>query len=294
MFNLFDWLNFSDNKNNAIHYIEVGDIISSRYKIEGRISSYRQQLDTDPYLAIDLKSLERNKVVLTLLELPTVNKKIQREARSFFKQEAERLISLSDKIDVIPKFLDFFEEDECFYVVTEYVECTTVSQELSSHQSSEAETFILIKDILMSLQALHYNNIVHQKITPHHIIRQSSDSRLLFTYFGNLKKIREMKMPEKIMGQVFIMRSPYLSPELCTNQAYFSSDIYSVGVIGIKKITGKLLFDIGIDPTTEKVLWRDYCHCSDRFASVLDKTIEHNVKNRYQHIREIMDDIKYI
>jgi serine/threonine protein kinase, bacterial len=294
IFNLFDWLDFSGNKNNDIHYLRVGDVILNRYKIESQISSYRQQLYTDPYLAVDLKSPERNKVILTLLELPTANKKIQREAHSFFKQEAERLISLNDKIDVIPTFIDFFEEDKCFYVVAKYVKSTTIDRELSSHQSSEAEAFILIKDILMSLQTLHCNNIVHQKITPHHIIRQSSNGRLLFTYFGDLKKIREMKAHEKIMGNVFFRRDPYLSPEICTKKAYFSSDIYSLGVIGIKKITGKLLCDIEIDPATGKVLWRDYCHCSDSFASILDKMIERNIKNRYQHICEIMDDLKYI
>lgn len=296
MFNLFDWLDYSINKNKEkdIHCLKQGDIISNRYKIENRLSSYRQQLDTDPYLAIDLKSPEYKKVVLTLLELPTVNRKIQKEASSFFKQEREKLIRLGEKINVVPKFIDFFEEDECLYVVTKYIKSTTIYQELSSHQSSEAESVTLIKELLMCLKVLHHNDIIHQKITSHHIIRQSKDGRLLFTYFGDLKKIREMKRPEKTMGNVTIIRSPYLSPELSENQAYFSSDIYSVGVIGIKKITGKLLRDIEINPFTGKILWRDYCQCSDRLAFILDKTIEYNIKNRYQYICEIIEDLKYV
>jgi serine/threonine protein kinase len=295
MFNLFDWLDYSINKNKEkdIHGLKPGSIISNKYKIEDRLSSYRQQLGTDPYLAIDLKSPEHKKVVLTLLELPTINRKIQKEASSFFKQETEKLIRLGEKIDVVPKFIDFIEGDECFYVATEYIKSTVLSQELSRHQSSEAESVILIKEILMSLQVLHHNNVIHQKITPHHIIRQSKDGKLLFTYFGGLKKIREMNRPEKIMGNPYIVRSPYLSPELCENQAYFSSDIYTIGVIGIKKITGKGLSDIGVNPSNGKTLWRDHCQCSNRFAFVLDKMIERNVKNRYQHIHEIMEDIKY-
>jgi serine/threonine protein kinase len=296
MFNLFDWLDYSINKNKEkdIHCLKQGDIISNRYKIEDRLSSYRQQLDTDPYLAIDLKSPEHKKVVLTLLELPTVNRKIQKEARSFFNQETEKLIRLGKKIDVVPTFIDFFEEGECFYVATEHVESTALSQELSRHQSSEAESVVLIEEILISLQVLHHNNIVHQKITPDRIIRHSKEDRLLFTYFGNLKKIREMNQPAKIMGNVTIVRSPYLSPVIYGDQAYFSSDIYSVGVIGIKKITGKLLREIEFSPSTGKCLWRDYCQCSDRFAFILDKTIEYNIKNRYQHIREIIEDLKYV
>lgn len=295
MFNLFDWLDYYINKNKDkdIHCLKQGDIIFNRYKIEDRLSSYRQQLYTDPYLAIDLKSPEHRKVVLTRLELPTINRKIQKEARSFFNQETEKLIRLGNKIDVIPTFIIFFEEDKCFYVATEYVENTALSQELSSHQSSEAESVILIKEILMSLQVLHYNNIIHQKITPHHIIRQSNDGRLLFTYFGDLKKIREMEPPKTVMGNTTILRRPY-SSELHANQAYFSSDIYSVGVIGIKKITGKLLRDIEINPSTGKILWRDYCQCSDRLAFILDKTIEYNIKNRYQYICEIIEDLKYV
>jgi hypothetical protein len=27
---------------------------------------------------------------------------------------------------------------------------------------------------------------------------------------------------------------------------------------------------------------------------ILDKTIEYNIKNRYQHIREIIEDLKYV
>lgn len=295
MFNLFDWIDYSINKNKEkeIHCLKQGDIISNRYKIENRLSSYQQQLDTDPYLAIDLKSPEHKKVVITLLELPTINRKIQKEASSFFKQETDKLIRLSEKIDVVPKFIDFLEGEECFYVATEYIESTALSQELSRHQSSEAESVILIKEILMSLQILHHNNVIHQKITPHHIIRQSKDGKLLFTYFGDLKKIREMNRSEKTMGNPHIVRSPYLSPDLYANQACFSSDIYTIGVIGIKKITGQGLFDIGVNHSNGKTLWRDHCQCSNRFAFVLDKMIEHDVKNRYQHICEIMEDIKH-
>ena len=91
-------------------------------------------------------------------------------AQKLFKREADTLLQLQE-VYQIPKFIDYFEESGCNYIVEEYIEGYAV-EDLISHHWNVANIAIFLWDILSILQLLHNKNIVHRDIKPSNLIQK--------------------------------------------------------------------------------------------------------------------------
>ena len=106
-----------------------------------------------------------------------------------FNQEAEILQKLGEH-DRIPRLLAYFEEENEFYLVQEYIKGQTLETELISERPvTEEQVIIILQELLEILQFVHDRNVIHRDIKPANIIRRERDRKLVLIDFGAVKRI---------------------------------------------------------------------------------------------------------
>lgn len=262
--------------------IEVsGKTIDNRYKIVKVLGSGGF---SETYTAEDIRRPGNPLCVVKLLR-PINNQPGQLEvARRLFASEGQTLERLGHHPQ-IPQLLAFFEEDEEFYLVQEYIAGNTLSQELSPRQRlSERATIELINELLEILAFVHDHGVIHRDIKPSNIIRRHIDKKLFLIDFGAVKQVssEQSEQPEQTAFTIGIGTKGYAPPEQCFGRPYFSSDIYAMGMIAIKSLTGISPHDLKRDENG-KLQWQEYAPgISQEFASILNKMVHENYQNRYE------------
>ncbi len=100
-------------------------------------------------------------------------------ARRLFKQEAEILEKLGQHAQ-IPRLLAYFEENQEFYLVQEFIEGHPLSTELPrGYCWSESKVIQMLQDVLQTLEFVHSFGVIHRDIKPNNLIRRKKDSRVV-------------------------------------------------------------------------------------------------------------------
>jgi serine/threonine-protein kinase len=213
-------------------------------------------------------------------------------ARDLFKREAKTLGKIGNHPQV-PRLLDYFEANQEFYLVQEYISGSTLQQEVKrSGPFSEAGVKQFLSEVLPMLQYIHSNQVIHRDIKPANLIRRTQDKKLVLIDFGAVKdKVNPVQAgaSEQTALTAYAIGTPgYAPPEQMAMRPVYASDIYALGVTCIYLLTGKSPKDLDYDPTTGEMVWEDHVHISDHFASVLKKMLEVSVRHRYQNAGEVL------
>lgn len=214
-------------------------------------------------------------------------------ARELFEREARTLGRIGNHPQV-PRLLDYFEDNQQFYLVQEYISGATVQQEIKRNgPMSEAGARQFLSEILPLLQYIHSNQVIHRDIKPANLIRREQDRKLVLIDFGAVKtQVNPMaaaNTSEQTALTNFAIGTPgFAPPEQMAMRPVYASDIYAVGVTCIYLLTTKSPKDIDTDPKTGEMMWRRYVHVSEPFAEVLRKMLEASVRHRYQSATEIL------
>ena len=205
-------------------------------------------------------------------------------AQKLFKREADTLLQLQE-VYQIPKFIDYFEESGCNYIVEEYIEGYAV-EDLISHHWNVANIAIFLWDILSILQLLHNKNIVHRDIKPSNLIQKKKDNKFIIIDFGAVKEIKQGdRKPETC-----IYHQGYAPPEQIQGMPRLNSDIYALGMTAIQLLTkeppGEVVREEGdlvISAESEIApLW---------LVDILNKMVRTDFKKRYQSVEEVLKDL---
>ncbi len=219
------------------------------------------------------------------------------KAAELFHQEAMRLDELGQHPQ-IPDLLAHFEQDGFSYLVQEFIEGLTLSQELASKRSfNETEIRQLLNDLLPVLQFVHSQQVIHRDIKPANIIRRSlplqkgSQGGIVLVDFGASKVATKAALQQT---GTTIGSPEYVAPEQARGWAVFASDIYSLGVTCIHLLTGLSPFNL-YDIQQDRWVWRQFLKrpVSDALGKILDKTIESALNRRYQSATEVLRDLNY-
>jgi serine/threonine-protein kinase len=216
---------------------------------------------------------------------------IMQMARELFEREAKTLGKIGNHPQ-IPRLLDYFEEQEQFYLVQEYISGATLQQEVKQNGIySEAGVKQFLSEILPLLQYIHELNVIHRDIKPANLIRRNQDARMVLIDFGAVKN--HVSQAASQSGQTaltaYAIGTPgFAPPEQMAMRPVYASDIYAVGVTCIYLLTGKTPKDLEYNPTTGEMLWENMVHVSDHLISVLRKMLEVSVRNRYQSAEEAL------
>jgi serine/threonine protein kinase, bacterial len=213
-------------------------------------------------------------------------------ARDLFQREAKTLGKVGNHPQV-PCLLDYFEVNQEFYLVQEYISGSTLQQEVKrSGAFSEAGTKQFLSEVLPMLQYIHNQQVIHRDIKPANLIRRSQDKKLVLIDFGAVKDqvnpTRSGASEQTALTAYAIGTPGYAPPEQMAMRPVYASDIYALGVTCLYLLTGRSPKDMDYDATTGEVLWREQVHISDRFAEVLSKMLEVSVRHRYQTAEDVL------
>ena len=96
-----------------------------------------------------------------------------KKAQELFKREKKRLYELNHP--QIPKLYAYFEDNNDFYLVQEFIEGDTLFDEVwQKGRFSEGKIKLFLRELLPVLDYLHKQKILHRDIKPENIMRRVS------------------------------------------------------------------------------------------------------------------------
>jgi serine/threonine-protein kinase len=217
-------------------------------------------------------------------------------ARRLFKTEAESLTKLG-KHDQIPQILAYFEENQEFYLVQEFIEGHPLSHELTPGQRlSEPQAIALLQGLLPVVEFIHQHNVIHRDIKPDNIIRRKQDGKLVLIDFGAVKEVQAIALTVQnhASATVAIGTPGYMPTEQGRGKPKPSSDIYALGMIAIQAITGMYPDNLEEDTQTGEILWQHHASVSPGLAAVLTQMVRYHFKERYQSATEVLQALQQL
>jgi tetratricopeptide (TPR) repeat protein len=263
------------------------------------------------YLAEDKQLPGNHLCVVKQLKPQATDPETLQVARRLFDTEAQVLYKLGNH-DRIPQLFAYFEENQEFYLVQEFIEGHDLSQEISPpivgavppysppQQNGAAccmkedEVIAILQEILEVLDFVHQQNVIHRDVNPRNIIRRKKDSKLVLIDFGAVKEVTTKITNPQVKNSlsVSIGTPGYMPSEQAHGNPKLSSDIYAAGTIAIQFLTGITPHQLPKDPDTEEIIWHDRTSVSSEFAKVLDKMVRYDFRQRYGSAGEALKAIK--
>lgn len=280
----------------------IEQILGSRYKVIEILGSGGF---SQTYVAEDMQRPGNPRCVVKQFKPAKPNPEVLPVARRLFHTEGQTLERLG-KHDQIPRLLAYFEENEEFYLVQELIEGHSLSSELPpGEKQSEAYVINLLQDVLKILEFVHGQGVIHRDIKPSNLIRRAADGRLVLIDFGAVKDIGNQitdgvtdvpteAMRDRTAMTVAIGTQGYMPREQLAGQPCFNSDIYALGAIAIKALTGINPGDLPYDQRTSEIIWRDRANVSDGLADILDRMVCCYFGDRYQSATEVLQALQML
>lgn len=232
--------------------------------------------------------------VVKQLRPATDDPNVFKMAKELFEREASTLAQVGVHPQV-PQLLDYFEQDQQFYLVQEYIKGHNLHQEIKKNGPlTEAGVKQFLSELLPILQFIHSQKVIHRDIKPANLIRSQKDKKLVLIDFGAVKNqvnsmVASNNSPQTAFTAFAVGTAGFAPPEQMAMRPVYASDIYAVGVTAVYLLTGRSPKDIGCDPDTGEIAWEPYVDISDSLSKVLKKMLEISVKHRYKSAEEVLD-----
>lgn len=260
--------------------------LANRYKIIKRLGAGGF---SQVYLAKDLQRDDHRRCVVKKLQPKSDDPFTVRTGRRLFKTEVNVLQKLGNH-DRIPQLYVSFEEDRQFYLVEQYIAGQGLSRELTWWHWTEAKTVAFLQDILETLAFVHHRQVIHRDIKPENLIRRDRDQRIVLIDFGSVKK-RQPADHTAIVGT-----QGYMPPEQLLGKPRLNSDVYAVGMIALRGLTGidpaKTAFPM--DPDTGEFLWHHKTDVSPELAQILNTMVRQDHRYRYPSAQEALKAVNQL
>jgi serine/threonine-protein kinase len=269
----------------------IGQLLAGHYKVlevlgEGGFGQ--------TYVVEDIHLPGKPKCVLKRLKTINTDAESLETARQLFYKEAETLLQLGNHSQ-IPKLLAYFEQNQQFYLVQEYIEGHPLSRELPlGSRWTEVQTIEMLIEVLSILEFVHSQGVIHRDIKPDNLIRRASDRKLVLIDFGSIKQLRTQTATaagRQNVTAIFGTRG-YMPSEQIRRLPRPSSDIYALGMIGIQALTGVYPHTLQDDPETGEIVWQHLASTSPELAAILCKMTRYHFKDRYQTATEVLTALR--
>ena len=241
------------------------------------------------YLAEDVDKLNE-KCVIKQFAPQTQSTYALKKAKELFEQEANQLKDL--KHLQIPQLQAYFDEDDCLYLIQDFIEGENLLIELANQGNfNEQKIRDLLLDLLPVLQIVHGNNIIHRDIKPENIMRRRSDGKLFLIDFGASKQLQGTMRPGTKIGTF-----GYASLEQMEDrEVYPASDLFSLGATCFHLMTGVYPGDLWNRQGYSWVKdWRKHLQqsVSLELGQILDNLLKLENPDRYRSVEEVLQALK--
>ena len=184
---------------------------------------------------VAMKIIDKNKI-----ELDEINDDIKSEINILKKLSHPNIV----------KIYEFYESDNCFYIINEHCKGGQLYEYLTNNKLTEVQLCVIFYQVFSGLIYLHENNILHGDLKPENILISSVEKNLEtnedFAWikiidFGTAKIFKkQIKKGENIEGTLY-----YIAPEVFSGNIDIydeKSDIWSIGIILYRALTRKYPF----------------------------------------------------
>lgn len=250
------------------------------------------------FKAIDQQRLNTPCVIKQFLPVPGSSG--YGKAKQLFEEEAKQLWELT-KHPKIPELLAFFEQEERLYLVQDFIDGYDLEKILDiKKRFSEQEVHKVLMQLLPCLQFIHEKNIIHRDIKPSNILC-TKDGSLYLIDFGISKQLGGNLQGTQAVGGTVAGTPGYAAPEQFRGMIHPTSDLYSLGVMAIRLLTGCVvreengtLVDDLFDLQSMSWVWRDWSTnnsvtVSNELANILDKMIQDKVSDRFPSAQAVLN-----
>lgn len=269
-------------------------LLGGRYQVVRRLGSGGF---SRTFLVIDIHLPNHPRCVIKQLKVQDKDTGTLDMARRLFDTEAQVLYQLGNHPQ-IPALMAHFEEDQEFYLAQEYIEGSRLNRQVEEGKPwSETRVVLLLQEVLEILSFVHRQQVIHRDIKPSNLIRRHRDGKLVLIDFGAVKQVTSSPLLDAETGAtnitVAIGTHGYMPNEQYAGKPRFSSDVYAVGILGIRALTGLHPQKLEEDPVTSEIDWRRHAPTvSSSLAAVLDKMVRYDFRDRYPTAQEALEALQ--
>ncbi len=244
------------------------------------------------YLAEYLRRYNEPRVIKTLIT--SEHKQTQQKINELFAREAKQLCHLDHP--QIPKLYEYFEKDNNLYLVQEFIDGMSLSEEFQQQGPfREQKIQTILEELLPVLAYIEEQNLLHRDIKPDNIMRRHSDGVLMLIDFG-AARVKTGRDPTVLTA---IYTPGYAAIEHMMGRPVKASDVYSLGITCIRLLTGCLpsgTTDLIYNEHENCLCWKEYLQernikVSDRLVRILDKMVASSLRIRYPDAQAVLKDL---
>ena len=269
-----------------------------RYRI---LSSAGRGGFSEVFHAVD-EDLQRH----VALKIPLVSGREDYQVR--FEREA-RLAAMLSHRQIVPVY-EFGGIGELDFIAYSWVEGETLAQWLASNGGLVDGKLAakIVAELARAMHFAHERGVVHRDLKPANVLidqsetssQQSIELRTRITDLGLSRNLSEEDQRLTQTGQA-LGTPAYMSPEQVGGDSDigFGTDIYSLGIILFKMVTGELPFRKSNVIATYKAIQEQPAPSASRIrkgvsqelAAIVDKCLQKKAKQRYLSAFELAEDL---
>ena len=205
-----------------------------------------------------------NKVAMKIIKKIDINDELNNE-----NECDENEINILKKLSHpnIVKIYEFYESDNCFYIINEYCQGGQLYDYLEKNKLTENQLCVIFYQVFSGLIYLHENKILHGDLKPENILISSIENDLetnenyawiKIIDFGTAKIFKKSIIKgENIEGTLY-----YIAPEVFSGNIEIydeKSDIWSIGIILYRALTKHYPFKgRNEDETIDYIIEKEY------------------------------------